>query len=286
MPVESQLYLPDCAIAASEDPPGVIAFLLDNIARQFDWPWDRLVVADTLESSSIAAALRQLPGRTLQVRDTGTCSVVPLRPYDELLKAMRAKYRQNLNRSRRMIASLEDPEFSLVSEPADVIRAFEEFIELEASGWKGGKSHPRGDVRRPAAMALNEKKRRFYLSVVRAFAEQGAVEIPCLRSQGRLIGAEVWLILGDTCYALKTAYDERFSRLSPGVMAFDLGYQHHVATRTCKAINTITSTPAVDEWLPDKVRVQTLSLFNSSLRGRLFAAAMSLRNRLRAETSE
>ena len=180
-----------------------------------------------------------------------------------------------------MIESLDDAEFSVVTEVDDVIRTFEEFIALEASGWKGGKGRPRGDIQRPSAIALNEKKCRFYESIVRAFAARGEVAIFCLSSDRKLIGAEVWLVLGRTCFALKTAYDENFSRLSPGVMAFDLGYQYHAANGKTATINTITSTPAVDDWLPQKLRIQSYDLFNSTFRGRIFGLAVTIRESLR-----
>ena len=88
-------------------------------------------------------------------------------------------------------------------------------------------------------------------------------------------------MLGDTCFALKTAYDEEFSRVSPGVMAFDLGFQHHAAAGDATTINTITSTPAVNDWLPANLRVQNYELFNSTTRGRLLAVALGMRDALR-----
>ena len=281
MPVESQLYMPDCAIAATEDHAAIVSFVLDGIGPTFGWSWDRFTVSQTLQASLIAGALAKQTVRSLRTRATDACSIVPLRPYDELLKHMKAKYRQNLNRARRMIASLDAAGFSVVTEPGEVTRTFEEFIDLEAAGWKGGTGKPRGDILRPAAIALNEKKRRFYEAAIRAFARRGEVEIFCVRAEGKLIGAEVWLVLGDTCFAMKTAYDEDYGRMSPGVMAFDLGYQRHAAAGRTTSINTITSTPAVDDWLPDKVDVQNIDLFNSTVRGRLLAAALRVRELLR-----
>lgn len=282
MPVESQLYMPDCAIAATEDHPAILTFVLDGISQQFGWSWDRFTISHTLQASLIATALATQTVRKLRTQKTDACSVVPVRPYNELLTQMKAKYRQNLNRARRMIASLDAAEFCVVTEPDEITRTFEEFIELEASGWKGGTGKPRGDIQRPAAIALNDKKRRFYETAVSAFARRGAVEIFCVRAEGKLIGAEVWLVLGDTCFAMKTAYDENYSRMSPGVMAFDLGYQRHSTAGLTTSINTITSTPAVDDWLPYKVDVQNVELFNATFRGRLFATALHIRQVLRS----
>lgn len=281
MPVESQLYMTDCAIADTEDPSFIVTFVLDRIGRDHGWSWDRLSVSHTLEDSLITRALEQQKIRKCTSITKDACSIVPVGPYDELLQRMKAKYRQNLSRSKRMLASLAAAEFSVVTELDAVIRTFDEFIDLEASGWKGGKGRPRGDIQKPSAIALNEKKRRFYESAIRAFARRGEVEIFCVRAEGKLIGAEVWLALGDTCFAMKTAYDENFRRMSPGVLAFDLGYQHHAAAGDASTINTITSTPAVDDWLPDKRSVQDLNLFNSTFRGRLYAVALGIRGLLR-----
>ncbi len=283
MPVEAQLYMPDCAIAAGEDPSAIITFVLDGISRKYGWSWDRFTVSHALQDSLIARALAGQAVRKLKIQTTDACSIVPVRPYDELLRQMKAKYRQNLSRARRMITSLDAAEFSVVTEFDDVVRTFEEFIDLEVSGWKGGTGKPRGDIPRPAAIALNEKKRRFYQTVIGTFARRGAVQIFCVRAEGKLIGAEVWLVLGDTCFAIKTAYDEDYSRMSPGVMAFDLGYQHHAAAGGVTSINTITSTPAVDDWLPDKLGVQIVDVFNSTFRGRLFAAALAIRDMVRPQ---
>lgn len=281
MPVESQLYMPDFAIAAAEEPSQIITFVLDKASQKYGWSWDRFTVSHTLQNSLIAGALFTQTGRKLRTRISGACSVVPIRSYDDLLKSLKAKFRQNLNRARRMIASLDGAEFSVVTEVDEVVRTFEEFIELEASGWKGGKGEPRGDIISPAAIALNTKKRRFYQSAIRAFALRREVEIFCLRVEGKLIGAEIWLVLGETCFAMKSAYDEDFSRMSPGVMAFDLGYQRHAAAGDAKTINTITSTPAVDYWLPNKLSVQNVDLFNSTFRGRLYASALAVRELIR-----
>lgn len=281
VPVESQLYMPDCAIAATEDPSRIVTYVLDNISREFGWSWDRLTVSHTLQDSLIARALTRQSARKFLTDTKGACSIVPIRPYEALLKRMKAKFRQNLNRAKRKVASLEAAEFSVAMEFGDVIRTFEEFIVLEASGWKGGKGQPRGDVKKPSAIALNEKKRRFYDFVIRAFAVRRKAEIFCVRVDGKLIGAEVWLVLGDRCFAMKTAYDESFSRMSPGVIAFDLGYQRHAAAGVATSINTITSTPAVDDWLPEKLSIQNIDVFNSTIRGRLMAAGLTIRNWMR-----
>ena len=272
MPVESQLQLPDCAVRESEDAASVIAFILDRMQSEYGWNWDSLVVGDALEDSRIAQTLERLPGRSLNSRQSGECSVVPLRPYDETLAGMKAKFRQNLNRARRMIAALDDADFSIVTRVEDVDRVFQEFIELEAAGWKGGKGKTRGDIARPAAIALNAKKRRFHEAAVHAFAVRGAVEIFCVRAAGKLIGAEVWLVTGETCYALKTAYDEAFRKLSPGVMAFDLGYQQHAGRPETTRVNTITATAAVDDWLPEKIGVRPLRAVQLDAARTLFRA--------------
>ena len=127
------------------------------------------------------------------------------------------------------------------------------------------------------AIALGNQKRRFYEAAIRRFSKRNEVEIYCLRVEGKLIGAEVWLLQGDTCVALKTAYDEDYSNLSPGVLAFDLGYQHHAKRNTAKTINTITDTAAVNDWQPDRLQYLNHAVFNKTFRGRLLRVKSAFR---------
>ncbi len=95
-----------------------------------------------------------------------------------------------------------------VADRPDAIRAdFDEFLALEATGWKGaGKT----------ALASHAPMAAFARQAVEACAAAGAVRIHSLRFNGRMIAGLVSLIGGRTAFTWKIAYDETEAKASPG----------------------------------------------------------------------
>jgi hypothetical protein len=112
-----------------------------------------------------------------------------------------------------------------VKDPGLLNRAFEEFVELELSGWKGQPEKVREKYPRPAAIGLKESKYLFYRNAVRKFGELDAFQVFMLKVKGKAIGAQLCIILNDVCFLLKTAFDETFGRYSPGHLTLDFALQ-------------------------------------------------------------
>ena len=86
----------------------------------------------------------------------------------------------------------------------------EQFLALEASGWKGA---------RGSALASNDGNRRFALAVLPEAFRRGRLFAVGLDLDGIPI-ARCCAILGKPgSFAFKTAYDERYADFSPGVLA-------------------------------------------------------------------
>jgi CelD/BcsL family acetyltransferase involved in cellulose biosynthesis len=83
------------------------------------------------------------------------------------------------------------------------------FLALEASGWKG---------REQTAIASDERSRRFFAQVATAAAAQGRIEMLAIELDGVPIAMKCNFLGGEAAFAFKIAYDERFSRYSPGVL--------------------------------------------------------------------
>lgn len=100
-------------------------------------------------------------------------------------------------------------------EVSEVEAAFEEFLVLEASGWKG-RSSARGQaiLRSPAVT-------NFFRRAVAGLAARGQVRVSALRLDGRAIAVQVVLVSGDTAFGWKTAYDETFRTGAPGLLLYE-----------------------------------------------------------------
>lgn len=281
LPVTHQLYKPDCVISSRENPADILTYFLDNVAAVSGQQWDIYSVRSTLENSLIALANSDSRRYRSITRHEGGCSLIPVIPYDKAIAAMKTKARQNLNRRRRKFNELGDVSYSIARSSADVASALREYIELEAAGWKGGKGNLRGPNKVPLAIALNPTKQRFYEEAIAELAARDLVEVYCLRLDGQLVAARIWAVLNDCCYALKTSYDERYDKYSPGTLTFDYAYRCHADKGNVRFINALLKQPALAAWHPQTLRYRTDLYFNNNLRGRVLSMVYPLISAMR-----
>ncbi len=189
---------------------------------------------------------------------------------------MKPKARQNLIRRWKRIEESGDVHITVETSPEQVSKRYAEFVELEASGWKGGKGELRSRGDRPLAIKLNPKKRSFYQRAITGLAKRGAVELHCLRVDGALIAARIWLVFGASCYAIKTAYDERYGKYSPGMLTFDAAFRHQARKGGIRTINPLFHQPALQGWRPDVIWYRTYVAFNRTMKGSLIALVYRL----------
>lgn len=90
---------------------------------------------------------------------------------------------------------------------ADAIAALEDFLNLEAAGWKG-----RGGT----ALASLPQHGAYIREIVRNFGATDAIRVDLLRLDDQPIAGGLLLDLAGQSHFLKIAYDEDKARLSPG----------------------------------------------------------------------
>jgi hypothetical protein len=127
---------------------------------------------------------------------------------DYLDQAIARKKRTELRRLRKRLAEDGTLSSSVTLEPAAMPTALEDFLALEAAGWKG---------RAGTAAQSDEAIHRFVSDAVSGLAAEGKASIARLSLDERAIAALVTLRSGDTAWCWKIAYDESLSRASPGV---------------------------------------------------------------------
>jgi CelD/BcsL family acetyltransferase involved in cellulose biosynthesis len=82
------------------------------------------------------------------------------------------------------------------------------FLELELSGWKG---------REGTALASDPAHAEFFRRICARFARAGRLQLLDLGRDGRSVAMKCNLLAGDGAYAFKIAFDETYSRWSPGI---------------------------------------------------------------------
>jgi CelD/BcsL family acetyltransferase involved in cellulose biosynthesis len=126
--------------------------------------------------------------------------------------AMSSSSRKKLRQYRRRLGEKGALAFEIASKPDTVRRAFEQFLTMEAAGWKG---------QRGTAFLSNERDADFARSAIGALADEGRAAIHALMLDGRPVSMQIVLHAGEAAYTWKTAYDENFQDFSPGMLLLE-----------------------------------------------------------------
>jgi CelD/BcsL family acetyltransferase involved in cellulose biosynthesis len=126
-----------------------------------------------------------------------------------LQRALSARRLKELRRLGRRLGEFGALLFAATTDPPALDAAVDDFLTLEASGWKGAAG--------TAALA-DDAVCDFVRAAVQALAREGKVVINRILVDGSAIAAAITLSSADCAWFWKIAYDERFARYSPGVL--------------------------------------------------------------------
>ncbi|MFC4172929.1 GNAT family N-acetyltransferase [Microvirga sp. GCM10011540] len=188
------------AVAASPDLPKILR------ANEFtaDGPVGRALEEILEDRNAPAIVQRRLNRPKLQSALDGT---------SYLKNSLSAQRRSELRRYRRRLSEQGKLEVVCHRAPEEVRRAFEEFLVLEASGWKG--RHGSALSQRSQATAT------FTRSMIDGLARHGLAHVVALRLNGRMVAAQIILRCGRAAFTCKTAYDESLRSHAPGLVLME-----------------------------------------------------------------
>jgi CelD/BcsL family acetyltransferase involved in cellulose biosynthesis len=122
--------------------------------------------------------------------------------------ALSGKRRKELRRQANRLSERGRLECLQLSPQGDVQAWIQDFLSLEASGWKGKDG---------GALAVNEATREFFLAVVTEAFRQDRLMMSALTLDGRPIAQKCNFLAAPGSFAYKIAYDETYAGYSPGV---------------------------------------------------------------------
>lgn len=114
---------------------------------------------------------------------------------------------KNTRRLMRRLEELGTVTWHQSNERSDYEQLANEFLRIEASGWKGEEG---------TALASNESTRAFYKELVLESTTQGKARFLSLNLDGRPIAMLSDIQSGASVYSYKTAYDDAYAQYSPG----------------------------------------------------------------------
>ncbi len=169
----------------------------------------------------------------------------------DLRKALPTKRRKELARQMRRLGESGDLTFTTVRDTPDVRNAFEEFLKLEASGWKG---------RHGTALASDPHRLAFARDVVFRRSGEGGCHISALRLDGQPLAMLISFLGRSTVATWKIAYDERVARFSPGAqLMLEVG-EHFLAAPEVQRVDSLATAdhPMIDHLWSDRLALGTM----------------------------
>lgn len=128
-------------------------------------------------------------------------------PYEKLASAYSKNHRHNLRKAHNKAAKAGGSEFVSVRASADLGAAFERFLEIEASGWKGEAG---------TALKFDAHSVAFYRDLLATLGDRDCCRIDELFVEGECISSALCFRAGRTLEMFKIAYREEFGRFKPG----------------------------------------------------------------------
>lgn len=189
--------------------PPTLAAMLDHVTSSDALP-PRLLLSYVTDDGPVARALDGVLAQRGGVQSLlGRHERALLLPRgDGAEPEIGKRKRKELARQRRRLAELGTLAFERV-DPADTARALDDFLVLEAAGWKGA----------ARTAALNDTAvHRFVSEAVAGLAAEGKASVIRLLLAGRPIACGLTLTSGTGGWFWKIAYDETFARYSPGAL--------------------------------------------------------------------
>jgi CelD/BcsL family acetyltransferase involved in cellulose biosynthesis len=190
----------------------VVASFLDHVAGDATLP--KIVLLPLLnESGPVAQALRAAVERGGGAYAAfGRHQRAALQPDGDAAhyveRAIGKKRHKEFQRLRRRLAESGEVAFEVARSPAAVAAALQDFLALEAKGWKGAAG---------TALIQSPELRRFAEAGVDALARQGQAGVARLVVGSNPIACVVTLQSAGGAWCWKIAYDESLARFSPGV---------------------------------------------------------------------
>lgn len=122
--------------------------------------------------------------------------------------AMNHLSRKEWRRQRKRLGERGALETRTLGPTANVDSWIEQFLHLEASGWKGKEN---------TALALSDADRAFFQSIARGAHARGQLQMLGLFLDDRPIALKCNFLSGDGGFTFKIAFDDCYAKYSPGV---------------------------------------------------------------------
>ena len=182
------------------------------------------------------------------------------------------RHAKELRRLERRLAERGTLHFEELPPDGAVGPWLDEFMALEASGWKG---------REGTAIGQRAADRAFFADFAAAAHAERRLQCLALRLNGAAIAMKLNVFARDQGFALKIAHDEAFAKFSPGVLLERFNercFAQTASAYTCMDSCATEGHLMIERLWPDRRQIAAVTLAGRGMAARAFVA---LRARMR-----
>ncbi len=144
-------------------------------------------------------------------------------------------------------------EYSVVCDVIQLDQAFSEYCRIEGLGWKGEQG---------TALTLNNEQGVFYKNVIEGFMQKGDARIHQLKFDGKVVASLISIENNHMMIVVKTAYDENYSKNSPGRLLDYYMLKEELAAGSIKNMENYTNASEQDQkWFPRVRKMYNVTVY-------------------------
>lgn len=240
--------------------------------------WHVMHAAACLEDSHIIDLVRKEPSINSMTESTGLSDYLTKEQLVNIHQEIIQNRRKTRNRRKtsniqlKKLRQIGDVNFRHSNDGHALRQYFDEFLSIESSGWKGTSG---------TSIDSNPKYAEFFYQLIYNFSQTDSCEISFLDLNDQPIAGYFSITTNNTYYVPKTAFDERYSKMSPGIILLEQLMSRVSEDDNVQEFNLISHTDWMARWEPHTREKYRVLVFNSSLHGLLVSFGYRMLNKLK-----
>jgi len=272
LPRHAHMPLGDIVLPETDRAGEIWRFFLKQLKQQSDDCWDFIRLSEVPENSTLSTILTSPTDMKVLKNRIHGCLYCSCSTPEDLSQTLSRSFRKSLRNARNRLSRMGDASFFIAQDAAERDQVFQDFLRLEASGWK---------ARAGTAIAQNDRLTGFYRRLTETFGSEGCV-LDKLSVGDEVVAANFNLMTGATLYGLKTGIDEQSRLFSPAHLLMERELtQTDGFPQKPDVLNFVGDASWTSRWKPASLNVFDVYVFNTRAKANVAFAWVALEYHLR-----
>lgn len=258
-----ETQIADVIISNNANGEEILLFWMQQLLLNSSSDWNLLSldkIGNNSQTSHWLARVRESFKFYSGMRPSHEAFVVPLRgSWDEYLSTQSVRFRKTLRNIANRINRLGSIEVKSFSGCEVVKEAIPSLFSVSKASWK---------VSDGVAITSSMERMQFFEELSQGSTTADGLRIVILNVNGQAIASETQVLDGETIYALRSDYDERYADSSPGTY-LQMNILQEMFGGSYKEYNFgVGLNQYKTRWAQDRIQLINFQLYNNSLYGR------------------